>query len=400
MDMSLTPEDEAFRQEVREFIADNLDSAPLQERLYSFYTEETIVKDWQSKLFKKGWIAPGWPVEYGGAGWTETQKHIFHEETALVDAPHLSAFGLSMVGPVIYTFGNDEQKAQHLPKILSGEMNWCQGYSEPGSGSDLASLKTAAVRDGEDYIVNGQKIWTSNAHFADWIFCLVRTNPDVKKQQGISFLLIDMKSPGIDVKPILTIDNDHHLNEVFFSDVRVPAANRVGEENIGWTYAKFLLANERTGIAGVGSTKHWTNRLKVIAGMEPFGDGRKLGDDPAFQTKLADVEIKLSALEYTNLRTLAEVAAGRDPGPGSSMLKILGTEVAQAMQHLTMEAASYFGMPLIKHVPRSLSNIDQPIGPGYWSDAYSSMAIGRASSIYGGTNEVQRNVIAKAVLGL
>lgn len=400
MDISLTPDDEAFRQEVREFITDNLETVPVEERLYSFYTEEKITKDWQSRLHKKGWIAPGWPVEFGGAGWTETQKHIFHEETALADAPHLPAFGLSMVGPVIYTFGNDEQKAAHLPKILSGEINWCQGYSEPGSGSDLASLKTAAVRDGDDYIVNGQKIWTSNAHFADWIFCLVRTDMDVKKQQGISFLLIDMTSPGIEVKPILTIDNDHHLNEVFFNDVRVPVANRVGDENIGWTYAKFLLANERTGIAGVGSTRHWTNRLQVIAGLEPFGDGRKLADDPAFQAKLSEVKVKLSALDYTNLRTLAEVAAGRDPGPGSSMLKILGTEVAQAMQHLTMEASSYFGIPLTTHVPRNLSNIDQPIGPGYWSDAYSTMAIGRASSIYGGTNEVQRNVIAKAVLGL
>lgn len=400
MDMSLTPEDEAFRQEVRDFIADNLESVPVEERLFSFYTENAVLKDWHTKLYKKGWIAPGWPVEHGGTGWSATQKHIFHEETALVDAPHLSAFGLSMVGPVIYTFGTDEQKAEHLPKILSGEADWCQGYSEPGSGSDLASLKTAAVRDGDDYIVNGQKIWTSNAHFADWIFCLVRTDSSVKIQQGISFLLIDMKSPGIEVKPIVTIDNDHHLNEVFFSDVRVPASNRVGEENIGWTYAKFLLANERTGIAGVGSTKHWTDRLSVISQLEPFGDGGKLADDPAFKQKLAEVEIKLSALEYTNLRTLAEIAAGRDPGPGASMLKILGTEVAQAMQHLTMEASSYFGIPLIKHIPRSLSNIDQPIGPGYWSDAYSAMAIGRASSIYGGTNEVQRNVIAKAVLGL
>lgn len=400
MDMSLTPEDEAFRQEVRDFIADSLQTPPIEERLYSFYTEETITKAWHAKLHKKGWIAPGWPVEYGGSGWTATQKHIFHEETALVDAPHLPAFGLSMVGPVIYTFGTEEQKTEHLPGILSGEMNWCQGYSEPGSGSDLASLKTAAVHDGDDYIVNGQKIWTSNAHTADWIFCLVRTNSEVKIQQGISFLLIDMKSPGIEVKPIISIDNEHHLNEVFFSDVRVPVSNRVGEENIGWTYAKFLLANERTGIAGVGSTKHWTNRLKVIAGLEPFGDGNSLGDDPAFQAKLAAVEIKLSALEYTNLRTLADIAAGRDPGPGASMLKILGTEVAQAMQHLTMEAAGFFGVPLTRHVPRSLSNIDQPIGPGYWSDAYSGMAIGRASSIYGGTNEVQRNVIAKAVLGL
>ncbi|MAN63303.1 MAG: pimeloyl-CoA dehydrogenase large subunit, partial [Parvibaculum sp.] len=262
MDLSLKPEDDAFRAEVRSFLEDALPQDVKEAPSVGVAIEKPLLKKWHKILADKGWAAPHWPVEHGGTGWTITQKHIWDEEVSRAGAPRLMAFGLSMVGPVIYAFGNEEQKAQHLPGILNGDVWWCQGYSEPGSGSDLSSLKTKAVRDGDDYIINGQKIWTSYAHEADWIFCLVRTDDSGKQQEGISFVLIDMKTPGVEVKPIVSIDGLHHLNEVFFTDVRVPVANRIGEEGKGWTYAKFLLVNERTGIAGVAQSKMAVDRLK------------------------------------------------------------------------------------------------------------------------------------------
>lgn len=399
MQVELSLEDQTFKQEVRAFLAKNL-TRDLSERItVGAAASRNVLSVWHKALHRQGWIAVNWPPGYGGTGWTPMQKHIFNEEMALANAPRLSPFGLSMVGPVIYTFGNDEQKARHLPGILSGEVWWCQGYSEPGSGSDLASLKTRAIRQDDHYIVNGQKIWTSYAHEADWIFCLVRTSEAGKPQEGISFLLIDMKTPGIRVRPIISIDGLHHLNEVFFTDVKVPVANRIGEENKGWTYAKFLLVNERTGIAGVAESRKKVATLKEIARREGGQDGAPLYDDPSFRHKVAELEIKLSSLEYTNLRILADEAAGRMAGPSSSILKILGTEVQQTLSELAVEAVAHYAAPFQMAQLLGTAN-EHPVGPDYAVAVTSSYNFGRAASIYGGSNEIQRNVISKAVLGL
>src|SRR5262249_30601659 len=306
----------------------------------------------------------------------------------------LLPFGLSMVGPVIFTFGNEEQKKKYLPRILSGEDWWCQGYSEPGSGSDLASLRTKAVREGDHYIVNGQKTWTTLAQYADWIFCLVRTDPNAKQQEGISFLLIDMKTPGITVKPIIVLDGAHEVNEVFFDNVKVPVENRIGEENKGWTYAKFLLVNERSGIAGVARSKKAIERLKQIAEAETI-DGKPLIETDEFSRKVADTEIELSALEYTELRTLAKESKGQMAGPESSILKIKGTEIQQRITELTLEAIGYYGLPN----ERSFG-ANEYIGPDYAAGTAGRYFNVRKTSIFGGSNEIQRNIIAKAVLGL
>ncbi|GHD38129.1 acyl-CoA dehydrogenase family protein [Halioglobus pacificus] len=392
MDTSFSPEDLAFRDEVRAFFAEAYDEE-LQARMANLDTFKDAVIDWQKRLYEQGWIAPSWPKEYGGTGWTTTQKFIYEQERTAAGVRDVIPFGLTMVGPVIYAFGNDEQKERFLPGILKSDDWWCQGYSEPGAGSDLASLKTKAETDGDDYIINGAKIWTSYAQYADWIFCLVRTSNEGKRQQGISFLLIDMKTEGIKVNPIISIDNHHSLNEVEFNNVRVPKANLIGEENKGWTYAKALLAHERTGIAGVPDTKRNLENVKKYAREEVNG-GRALMDDPIFQQRVSDIEIELMALEFTELRVLASVASGGAPGPESSLLKIKGTEMQQAVQELTMEVAAYYQGVL----PTDLST-DQ-IGHDFGSSARQSYMYGRAATIYGGSNEVQRNVIAKAVLGL
>ena len=297
MDAQFSPEDAAFREEVRAFIAENLpEKIQRQSELTPSYVSKEDTRTWHKILHEKGWIAPNWPAEYGGTGWTAMQKHIFEEATQAASAPRLSPFGLMMVGPVIYTFGTDAQKQEHLPKILNCDRFWCQGYSEPGSGSDLASLKTRAVLQGDEYVVNGQKIWTSHAHHADWIFALVRTNTEVKKQEGISFLLINLNTPGIERRPIISMDGGHYLNEVFFTDVRVPVTNRIGDENKGWTYAKFLLGNERSGIAGVGKSKKKIEKIIAAAQQERgLGEG-KLWDDPEFRNKVSAISSKLSAL--------------------------------------------------------------------------------------------------------
>lgn len=399
MDLSLRPEDEAFRQEVRTFFKDELPTDVKTAPSVGVAIEKPLLKKWHKILADKGWAAPAWPAEHGGTGWNVTQKHIWEEEVSRAGAPRLMAFGLSMVGPVIYQFGNAEQKTEHLPGILNGDVWWCQGYSEPGSGSDLSSLKTKAVRDGDDYIVNGQKIWTSYAHEADWIFCLVRTDDSGKQQEGISFLLIDMKTPGVTVKPIVSIDGLHHLNEVFFDDVRVPISNRIGEEGKGWTYAKFLLVNERTGIAGVPQSKKGVQNIRSIAQQEPSGSGAPLWAEDSFRRKLTEIEIKLQSLEYTNLRILADVAAGKPAGPESSILKIIGSEVQQELAILAVETVQHYALP--SHVDDLSGQSNQePVGPDYSLLPMVNMAFGRASSIYGGSNEVQRNVISKAVLGL
>ena len=399
MDLTFSPEEEAFRAEVRSFIDENLPKA-LKGKRRNEYTSREDYLAWHKVLYKKGWIAPLWPKEYGGTGWNVTQRFIFNEECAKAETPMVLPFGVAMVGPVIYTFANDEQKKKYLPRILSGEDWWCQGYSEPGAGSDLASLKTRAVREGDHYIVNGQKTWTTLAQFADWIFCLVRTDlgrdsGTTKIQEGITFLLIDMKTPGISVKPIIVLDGAHEVNEVFFDNVKVPVENRVGEENKGWTYAKFLLVHERSGIAGVARSKKAVERLREIAGAETV-DGKPLIETDEFSRKIAELQIDLSALEFTELRTLAAESKGQHAGPQSSILKIKGTEIQQRITELTVEAVGYFAYP----DARGFGDNEYPVGPEYavgQSGHYFNM---RKASIYGGSNEIQRNIIAKAVLGL
>jgi alkylation response protein AidB-like acyl-CoA dehydrogenase len=393
MDITYTPEEEKFRADVRSFLAEELPKLGKSSRR-DFETKDDFLA-WHRILYKKGWVAPHWPVQYGGTGWNVTQRYIFNEESADVEAPALLPFGLMMVGPVIYTFGNEEQKKKFLPRILSGEDWWCQGYSEPGAGSDLASLKCRAVLEGDHYIVNGQKTWTTLAQYADWIFCLVRTNPDAKQQEGITFLLIDMKTPGITVKPIIVLDGAHEVNEVFFDNVKVPVQNRVGEENKGWTYAKFLLVNERSGIAGVARSKKAIERLKEIGRAETI-DGKPLIETDEFSRKIAETEIELSALEFTELRTLAQESKGQMAGPESSILKIKGTEIAQRITELTVEAIGYYAYPY----DRFFGDNEYVPGPDYAHGQAGAYFNNRKLSIFGGSNEIQRGIIAKAVLGL
>lgn len=389
MDIQFKPEDLAFRDEVRAFLEEKL-TPEFKSAVVGGHIDKDAIVAWQKILYEKGWIAPNWPQKYGGTGWNITQKYIFENECAEAGAPAVVPFGLKMVGPVIYKFGNDEQKARFLPDILQSNVWWCQGYSEPGAGSDLAALKTKAELDGDHYVVNGQKIWTTYAQHADWIFCLVRTDANAKKQEGISFLLIDMKTPGITVRKIDSIDNQHSLNEVFFDNVRVPVANRIGEENQGWTYAKYLLTHERTAIAGVPQSKKAIQSLKDMAAKEMSG-GRPLLEDPVFCAKLAKIEVDLMALEFTELRAIASLASGAAPGPESSILKIRGTEIQQALSELAVEVCGHYAHAL---------NVGMPIGNDYAWGVSAKYLYGRAATIYGGSNEVQKNIIAKAVLGL
>ena len=390
---------ESFRNEVRDFLNAELTPELRVAGDQGFGISREDGAAWHKKLFEAGWIAPAWPVEHGGTGWSLAQQHLFSEELALAGAPMIMPFGLGMVGPVIYSFGTEEQKAQHLPGILDGSTWWCQGYSEPGSGSDLASLKTRAVRDGDDYVVNGQKIWTTNAHKADWIFVLVRTDFDCKPQQGITFLLADMNTPGIEVKPIVSIDGLHHLNETYFTDVRIPVANRIGEENRGWDYAKFLLGHERTGIAGVAGSRRAVDALRDIAEQEDDSTDSKLSNNADFMNRLNETDIKLECLANTESRMMAALEGGGSAGDAASMLKILGTEIQQALEILRVEAAAHYGLPFDLDGINNVGN-EPPIGPDYATRAVSHYNFGRAHSIYGGSNEIQRNVIAKAVLGL
>ncbi|NJM49546.1 MAG: pimeloyl-CoA dehydrogenase large subunit [Sphingomonadales bacterium] len=397
MDMEFSAEDIAFREEVRSFITENYPESlrAAQEEGEEMSKENFL--SWHRILAKKGWVAPAWPAEYGGPGWTATQRFIFSEEIASADCVQIMPFGINMVGPVIYTFGTPEQKAHFLPRILSGEDWWCQGYSEPGAGSDLASLRTTAVRDGDDYIVNGQKTWTTMAQHADWGFFLVKTDKEAKAQEAISFLLIDMKSPGVTVRPIITLGGEHEVNEVWLEDVRVPVSNRVYEENKGWTCAKFLLAHERTGIAGVARSKRGVEKIKSIARNEVDGDNPLL-QNPFFKRKIAQLEIDLTALEFTELRSLAGEAAGRGPGPESSLLKIKGSEIQQRITELALEAVGHYGAPYFRGFGEG--DNAHPIGPDYAHRAAPVYFNTRKTTIYGGSNEIQRNIIAKMVLGL
>ena len=397
MNIDFTPADQEFRTEVRQFIADSVPKEVKGKSRGEYGGKEDFMV-WHKVLYNKGWVAPSWPKEHGGTGWNSTQKYIFGEECAAADTPGTLPFGLAMVGPVIYTFGSDDQKKEHLPKILSGERWWCQGYSEPGSGSDLASLKTTATRDGEFYVVNGQKTWTTLAQFADWIFCLVRTDTKVKQQEGISFLLIDMKTPGVSVRPIITMDGAHEVNEVFLDNVRVPVKNRIGDENKGWTYAKFLLGHERAGIAGVARSKRAVERLKKLASAEQDGNGKKLISDEMFSRSVAELEVDLLALEFTELRTLANESKGGH-GPEASILKIKGTDIQQRLTELTLEAVGYYGNPYRPFAHDKATNEYVP-GPDYAHGASQNYFLTRRTSIYGGSNEIQRNIVAKMVLGL
>lgn len=391
MDIAFSQEDLSFRDEVRAFFTENF-TEELQQKMRGKEFKSAVV-EWQKRLHAKGWIAPNWPAEYGGTGWTATQKYIFETERSLAGIPAAVPFGLSMVGPVIYQFGTPEQKAQFLPRILASDDWWCQGYSEPGSGSDLASLKTKAELDGDHYVINGAKIWTTYAQYADWIFVLVRTSNEGKRQEGITFILADMKTEGIKVNPIISIDNHHSLNEVEFNNVRVPAANVIGEVGKGWSVAKALLAHERTSIAGVADVKRNLRLIKEAAAKEVNG-GKSLLEDAGFQQRLADIEIELMALEFTDLRTLATMAAGGFPGPESSLLKIKGTELQQATQELRMELAAYYQGVL------STDMDPAALGHEFGFEARRQFMYGRAATIYGGSNEVQKNIIAKFVLGL
>ncbi|MEO9634334.1 MAG: acyl-CoA dehydrogenase family protein [Parasphingorhabdus sp.] len=398
MNLEFTEEEKAFRAEVRDFIENNYPEHIGTRGVQDEMSREDMLA-WHKILGKKGWSTPAWPAEYGGTDWTPTQRYIWSEENARKNTVMPLPFGVAMVAPVIYTFGNEEQKAQHLPGIQSGEVWWCQGYSEPGAGSDLASLKTTAVRDGDDYIINGQKTWTTLAQHADWGFFLCRTDSDAPKpQMGISFILVDMKTPGIEVRPIKLIDGGYEVNEVWLTDVRVPATNLIGEENKGWTYAKFLLAHERSGIAGVARSKRGVEQLKEIAEAEML-DGKPLIEDMGFATKISQLEIDLSALEITELRTLAGEQAGKGPGPESSLLKVKGTEIQQRLTELTLEAVGHYGTPDFRSFPDDGSN-DFPIGPDYAHHAAPTYFNMRKTSIYGGSNEIQRNIITKMILGL
>jgi pimeloyl-CoA dehydrogenase large subunit len=396
MDLNFSKEEVAFRDEVRAFFKDHVPPSTRQKMAEGRHLGKDEMVAWWRILNDKGWGVTHWPEEYGGTGWSSVQHYIFNEELQMVPAPAPLAFGVSMVGPVIYTFGSEAQKKRFLPRIASVEDFWCQGFSEPGSGSDLASLKTKAERKGDKWIINGQKTWTTLAQYADWIFCLCRTDPSAKKQSGISFILVDMKTPGITVRPIVTIDGGREVNEVFFDDVEVPYENLVGEENKGWDYAKFLLGNERTGIARVGVSKERIRRIKELA-AEVESNGKPVADDQKFREKLAMIEIELKALELTQLRVVADEGThGKGkPNPASSVLKIKGSEIQQATTELLMEVIGPFAAPYDEHGDDGSNEAMEwtaQIAPSYFNN--------RKVSIYGGSNEIQRNIITKAVLGL
>jgi len=398
MDFSLTEEQTAFRDTVRTFLKDNLPVDVRDITRGKGHLSKEQYKRWHGILAAQGWSTPLWPIEHGGTGWSPIEYAIFDEECHAAGAPRVLPFSVSMLGPVLIAFGNDEQKERFLPGIQDGSDWWCQGFSEPGAGSDLASLKCAAVRDGDDYVINGQKTWTTLGQHADWIFCLVRTDPKAAKPQtGISFVMVPMDAEGIEVRPIITLDGGHEVNEVWFTDVRIPAAYLVGEENKGWNYAKFLLQNERIGIAGIGVSKNELEGLKRLASAEKK-NGKPLIEDTSFKTKIAEIEIELRAMDITNKRMLVETGRGMDPGPVSSMLKIRGSEVAQRIYELKMEASGLYSLPFQPHAGDAGWN-DELIGSLTNANSAPVYLNTRKISIFGGSNEIQRTIISKMVLG-
>ncbi|HPN78154.1 MAG: acyl-CoA dehydrogenase family protein [Dokdonella sp.] len=391
MDLAFDAEEQAFRDEVRAFLRDKLpDDIRRRVHLGDGSTIDTDIPRWQKILNAHGWGAPAWPVEFGGTGWSKTQQFIFDTECALADAPPQLAFGVKMVAPVLMRFGSPAQQQHFLPRILAADDWWCQGYSEPGSGSDLASLKTRAELDGDHYVVNGQKVWNTLGQFADWIFCLVRTDSSGKPQRGISFLLIDMKTPGISVRPTRLLDGTHEVNEIWFDNVRVPVGNRVGDENAGWTYAKYLLGHERTNIAGIGASQRELRRLKQMARTLERNE-RPLIEDAVFATRIAQVELELKALEITTLRVIFAEAQNHAPGPEASILKIRGTEIMQRITELQVEALGARG--LIAESPGHDPGEEIPRA----TETYLNQ---RKLTIFGGSNEIQRNIIAQMILQL
>ena len=402
MDLNFTPQEEAFRAEVRAFLDEKLPKRLSSKVADGKHLSKADMEEWHAVLNERGWLANHWPEEYGGPGWTAIEKFIFENESAIAHAPRIVPFGVNMLGPVLIKYGNAAQKAYWLPRILNGDDWWCQGYSEPGAGSDLAAVKTTAVRatdaQGEHYIVNGQKTWTTLGQYANMIFCLVRTDLAAKKQSGISFLLIDMHSPGVEVRPIITLDGEHEVNEVFFTDVRVPVENLVGEENAGWTCAKYLLTYERTNIAGVGFSVAALARLKKVAARQTR-NGKPLLDDPSFAARLARVEIDLENMKTTNLRVIAAVAGGGVPGAESSMLKIRGTEIRQEITSLVRRAMGVHARPFTQDMLDADYQGPQ-FGPEYSAAASAQYFNNRKLSIFGGSNEIQKNIISKMILGL
>ncbi len=402
MDLQFTPEEQAFREEVQAFLKDKLPQRIAEKVKAGQRLSKADQEEWHAILNERGWLANHWPQEYGGPGWGAVQKFIFDNECALAGGPRIVPFGVNMLGPVLIKFGNEQQKSYWLPRILSGEDWWCQGYSEPGAGSDLASVKTTAVRTsdegGDYYVVNGQKTWTTQGQHANMIFCLVRTDREAKAQSGISFLLVDMNTPGVEIRPIRTIDGDREVNEVFFTDVKVPVENLVGQENKGWTYAKYLLTYERTGIAGVGFCVAALAKLKVIA-AKVHKNGKPLDQDPLFAARMAQVEIDLENMKTTNLRVIAAVAGGGVPGAESSMLKIRGTEIRQEILSLIRRAMGPYALPFIEQAQYE-GYADEPVGPKEAATAAANYFNYRKLSIFGGSNEIQKNIISKMILGL
>ncbi|WP_025127936.1 acyl-CoA dehydrogenase family protein [Pseudomonas sp. PH1b] len=394
MDLNFTEQEEAFRNEVQGFLAEQLPTHLRDKVANGAHLSKDDMAQWHAILNARGWLANHWPVAFGGPGWSPVEKFIFELECGLANAPRIVPFGVNMLGPVLIKYGTVQQQDYWLPRILDGRHWWCQGYSEPGAGSDLAAVKTTAVLDGDHYVVNGQKTWTTLGQHANMIFCLVRTDREAKPQEGISFLLIDMNSPGVEVRPIITLEGDHEINEVFFTDVRVPVANRVGDEHKGWTCAKYLLTYERTNIAGVGLSMAALQRLKRLAAQRTR-NGRPLLEDPSFAARLARVEIDLENMKTTNLRVIAAVAGGGAPGAESSMLKICGTEIRQELTSLLRRAMGPAARLVIDEDDRPL---DQ--GHGFASNATAQYFNNRKLSIFGGSNEIQKNIISKMILGL
>jgi alkylation response protein AidB-like acyl-CoA dehydrogenase len=410
MDLSWSAADSRFREEVRDFLAERLtaDLRRVGQRLTSVYATYEVGMAWQKILHAKGWVAPAWPVEWGGCDWSVAQHYIFASELSAAGAPPLSPMGIGMCGPVLIGYGTPAQKARFLPRMLAGDDFWCQGYSEPGAGSDLAALQMSAALDGDDFVCNGHKIWTTHANYANWIFCLVRTSTEAIRQRGITFLLIDMTTPGVSVRPIVSLSGEHIQNEVFFSDVRVPRANAVGAVGEGWTVAKYLMQFERGGHASAPGLKARAARIRAIAAAEPGEDAGRLIADPGFSARLAQAEIEVEALNAVELRLMANLSQGAAPGPESSLQKTVATELSQRLTELAVEAVGPWAMPYQPHaacpggpVPGYSAPADQgAVGPDYSWTVTSKYLNDRAGSIYAGTNEIQRNIMAKAVLGL